>query len=45
MLDMMSLYGPHSLENMNYVQKSCLALGIFIQYLEKVSVTGVQNYT
>jgi len=27
-----TLCGPHSLENKNYGHKSCLALGIFIQY-------------
>jgi len=38
------LCGPHSLENMDYGQKSCLALGIFILHNSYLKKGSVQNY-
>jgi len=39
--------GPHSLENMDYGQKLCLALGIFIQYNSylKLAYKIMHNFT
>jgi len=46
MIDMMSRYVVHtaSLENVDYGQKSCLALGIFIKCNSYLKKAGIRNY-
>jgi len=46
MIDMMWRCVVHttSLENMDYGQKSCLALGIFIKCNSYLKKAGIQNY-
>jgi len=46
MIDMMSHYVVHtaSLENVDYGQKSCLALGVFIKRNSYLKKAGIQNY-
>jgi len=44
MMDMMSRYVLQTAQRMDYGQKSCLVLGIFIQYNSYLKKAGTQKF-